>query len=53
MSSRPVLGFTQPPIQWVPGLKRQGREADHSSLASDEVKKMGIYTFTPPYDFMA
>jgi hypothetical protein len=44
-SSRPVLGPTQPPIQWVmgavsPGVKRQGREADHSPAASAEVKKM-------------
>jgi hypothetical protein len=35
MSSRPALGPTQPPIQWVPGflspgVKRTGREADHS-----------------------
>jgi hypothetical protein len=34
-SSRPALGSTQPPIQWVPGalfpgVKRPGREADHS-----------------------
>jgi hypothetical protein len=33
-SSRPALGSTQPPIQWVtgalsPGVKRPGREADH------------------------
>jgi hypothetical protein len=33
-----------PPIQWVlgdlsPGLKRPGREADHSSPTSAEVKK--------------
>jgi hypothetical protein len=36
---------TQPPIQWVsgafsPGVKRPGREADHSPPASAEVKKM-------------
>jgi hypothetical protein len=36
-----------------PGVKRQGREADHSPPASAEVKKMRIYTSTPPYTFMA
>jgi hypothetical protein len=36
-----------------PGVKRQGREADHSPQTSAEVKKMWIYTFTPPYIFMA
>jgi hypothetical protein len=56
--SRPALGFTQPRIQWVPGalspgVKRQGREADHSPPPSAEVKKMWIYTSTPPYAFMA
>jgi hypothetical protein len=44
-SSRPVLGSTQPPIQWVPTalspeVKRPGREADHSPPTSAEVKKM-------------
>jgi hypothetical protein len=53
MSSRPALGFTQPPIQLVPGVKRPGREAYHSPPASAEVKKMWIYTFTLPYAFMA
>jgi hypothetical protein len=46
-SYRPALGSTQPPIQWVPGC-----EADLPP-ASAEVKKMWIYTSTPPYAFMA
>jgi hypothetical protein len=58
MSSRPALGPTQPPIQRVPGapfpgVKRPGREADHSPPTSAEVKKMWIYTSTPSYAFMA
>jgi hypothetical protein len=44
---------TQPPIQWVPGVKRQGREADHSPPVSAKVKKMLFSTSTPPYAFMA
>jgi hypothetical protein len=57
-SSRPVLGPTQPPIQWVlgalsSGVKRQGREADHSPPVSAEAKKMGIYTSISSYAFMA
>jgi hypothetical protein len=35
------------------GVKRPGREADHSPPASAEVKKTWVYTFTPPYVFMA
>jgi hypothetical protein len=35
-----------------PGVKRQGREADHSLPTSAEIKKMWIYTSTPPYVFM-
>jgi hypothetical protein len=57
MSPRPALGFTQPPIEWElgalsPGVKRPGREADHSPTTSAEVKKLWIYTSTPPYAFM-
>jgi hypothetical protein len=42
-TSRPALGPTQPPIQWVLevlrlGVKRPWREADHLSPASIEVK---------------
>jgi hypothetical protein len=52
-SSRPALGFTHPRIQLVPGalspaVKQPGREADHSPPASAEVKKMCVYTSTPP-----
>ena len=40
--SRPALGPTQPPIQWVPGLprgqKRPGRGDDHPPLSSVEVE---------------
>jgi hypothetical protein len=52
-SSRPVLGSIQPPIQWVTGLKRPGREVGHSPPASAEVNRMWIYTSTPPYACMA
>jgi hypothetical protein len=43
----------QPPIQWVPGalslgVKRPGREADHSPPPSAEVKNTWSYTSTPP-----
>jgi hypothetical protein len=46
------------PIEWVPGalssaIKLPEREADHSRLTSAEVKKMWIYTSTPPYAFVA
>jgi hypothetical protein len=34
------------------GVKRPGHEADHSPPTSAEVKKMWIYTPTPPYAFM-
>jgi hypothetical protein len=50
-SSRPVLGPTLPPIQWVPGVERQGREVDHSLPTSAEVKNTWIHTSTPPYVF--
>jgi hypothetical protein len=34
------------------GLKRPGHGADHSPPINAEVKKMWIYTSTPPYAFM-
>jgi hypothetical protein len=36
-----------------PGVKRPGCEADHSPPTTAEVKKMWIYTSTPPDAFMA
>jgi hypothetical protein len=52
-ASRPTLGPTQPPIQWVPGtlslgVKRPGREADHSTPSSANVKNAWSYTSTLP-----
>jgi hypothetical protein len=42
-----------PPNFLSPGVKRRGREADHSPPAKDKVKKMWVYTSTPPYAFIA
>jgi hypothetical protein len=55
-SSRPALGATQPPIQWVPCAlspreRRPGCGADHSPLTSVDVKKMCVYTTTNPAVF--
>jgi hypothetical protein len=43
-ASKPSLRPTEPPIQWVPGtlslgIKRLGREANHSPSSSAEVKE--------------
>jgi hypothetical protein len=40
-ASVPALEPTHPPVQAVPGLKRPGREADHSHPSSAEVKNGG------------
>jgi hypothetical protein len=48
-----ALGPTQPPIQWVPGalslgIKRPGRETDHSPPFSAEVKEwVELYLHSP------
>jgi hypothetical protein len=57
-ASRSAVGSTQPPIQRVPwtlsrGVRREGREADHSSPSSAEVKNVWTYTSTPQYVFLA
>jgi hypothetical protein len=51
-SSILALRSIQPHVQWVPGAlspgeKRPGREVDHSSPTSADVKKMWINTSTP------
>jgi hypothetical protein len=52
-ATRSALGPTQPPIQWVLGalslgVKRPGREADHSHLSDVEVKEcVDLYLYTP------
>jgi hypothetical protein len=47
-ASRPALGTTQPPIQWVPetlslGVKWLRHEVDHSPPSSAEVKNVWSY----------
>jgi len=50
-STRPALGPTLPPIQWVagsfPGVKRPGRDVHHSPLSTAEVNIpiLSLYTF--------
>jgi hypothetical protein len=51
--SKPALGPTQPPIQWVPGalsleIKRPGRETDHSPPSGAKVKEcVELYLHSP------
>ena len=54
--SRPALGPTQPPVQWVPGLsrgkERPGRDADpspRSSAFGHERIKLYLYSPYGPY----
>jgi hypothetical protein len=57
-ASIPAQRPTQPPVQLVPGflflgVKRPGREADHSPPSSAEVRSAWSYTSTPQYVLMA
>ena len=50
--SRPALGPTQLPVQWVtglsPGVKRPGRGVDHPPPSSAEVNwRVELYLFSP------
>jgi hypothetical protein len=56
-ASRPALGPSQPPIQWVLrshslGVKRPVRKTDHSPPSSAEVKNAWSYTSAPQYVFI-
>jgi hypothetical protein len=56
-ASRTALGPTQPPIQWVLGalslgVKRSGREAEHSPPSSAKIKNAWSYTSALQYVFM-
>jgi len=51
-ASRPALGPTQPPIQWVqgalsPGIKRMGPEAKNSAPFSAEIRTYGAIAPLP------
>jgi hypothetical protein len=52
-ASRPALGLTHLPIQWIPGalsleVKFPGSEADPSPPSSAEVKNVWSCTSSPP-----
>jgi hypothetical protein len=56
-ASRPALGLTHPPIQWImgtssPWVKWPGLEAYHSPRLGAEVNEWS-YSSTTQYDFMA
>jgi len=47
IASIPALGPSQPPIQWVQGVKHPEREDDQPLPHSAEVKNAWSYTSTP------
>ena len=46
--SKLALTLKQPPIQWVPGLKRPKPQADHSPTFNTDVKNERSHTSTLP-----
>jgi hypothetical protein len=44
---------TQPLMQWIRGVKRPGRDANHSSETGTAGKNTRIYLLTPLYAFKA
>jgi hypothetical protein len=50
-TSRPAVGLTQLPVQWVPGRFPVG-EVDHSPPSNAEVKNEWSSTSSPLYAFM-
>jgi hypothetical protein len=54
-TSKPALGHTQPPIQWIPGtltlgIKQSVCEADYSPPFTAKIKNEWICTSTPQYN---
>jgi hypothetical protein len=50
-TSRRALRPTQPPLQWVPGVKRPGRQVVYSPASSAEVENEWSHTVAPPIRF--
>ena len=47
-TSRPALGPTQPPVQWVPGLSQPGCGADHPPQSKCRGhERVGLYLYSP------